>query len=47
MHSQIGYPYIAGASASLNKHFVKDFYQGITVTCPGFMARKEEYYVWA
>ena len=36
MHSQIGYPYIAGASASLIKHFVKDFYQGITVTCPGF-----------
>jgi uridine phosphorylase len=36
MHSQVGYPYIAGASASLIKHFVKDFYQGITVTCPGF-----------
>lgn len=36
MHSQIGYPYMAGASASLIKHFVKDFYQGITVTCPGF-----------
>src|SRR5258707_2267964 len=36
MHSQIGYPYIAGASASLIKHFVKDFHQGITVTCPGF-----------
>jgi uridine phosphorylase len=36
MHSQIGYPYIASASASLIKHFVKDFYQGITVTCPGF-----------
>jgi uridine phosphorylase len=36
MHAQIGYPYIAGASGSLIKHFVKDFYQGITVTCPGF-----------
>ncbi len=36
MHAQIGYPYIAGAGASLIKHFVKDFYQGITVTCPGF-----------
>ena len=36
MHSQIGYPYIAGASASLIKHFVQDFYQGITITCPGF-----------
>lgn len=36
LHSQVGLPYIAGASASLIKHFVKDFYQGITVTCPGF-----------
>ena len=36
MHSQVGLPYIAGASASLIKHFVKDFLQGITVTCPGF-----------
>ena len=36
MHAQIGYPYIAGASGSLIKHFVRDFYQGITVTCPGF-----------
>jgi uridine phosphorylase len=36
MHGRIGYPYIAGAGASLIKHFVKDFYQGITVTTPGF-----------
>ena len=36
MHSQIGYPYIAGASGSLIKHFVNGFHQGITVTCPGF-----------
>jgi uridine phosphorylase len=36
LHSQVGHPYIAGASASLIKHFVKDFSQGITVTCPGF-----------
>jgi uridine phosphorylase len=36
LHGQMGYPYIAGASASLIKHFVKDFYQGITITCPGF-----------
>jgi uridine phosphorylase len=36
LHSQVGHPYIAGASASLIKHFVKDFHQGITVTCPGF-----------
>jgi len=36
LHGQIGYPYIASASGSLIKHFVKDFHQGITVTCPGF-----------
>jgi uridine phosphorylase len=36
LHGQMSYPYISGASASLIKHFVKDFYQGITVTCPGF-----------
>ena len=36
MHGQIGNPYISSAAASLLKHFVKDFHQGITVTCPGF-----------
>lgn len=36
MHGHIGHPYIAGGAASLIKHFVKDFFQGITVTCPGF-----------
>jgi uridine phosphorylase len=36
MHGQNIHPYICGASASLLKHFVKDFHQGITVTCPGF-----------
>jgi uridine phosphorylase len=36
MHGQMSYPYISGAAASLIKHFVKDFHQGITVTCPGF-----------
>ncbi len=29
-------PYISSASAALLKHFVADFYHGITVTCPGF-----------
>lgn len=29
-------PYISSASVNLIKHFVKDFHQGITVTCPGF-----------
>ena len=36
IHGQIGNPYISGCAASLIKHFVKDFHQGITVTCPGF-----------
>jgi uridine phosphorylase len=29
-------PYIFSASPHLLKHFVTDFHQGITVTCPGF-----------
>lgn len=36
MHGQMSYPYISSAAGSLLKHFVKDFHQGITVTCPGF-----------
>ncbi|MBK5272146.1 MAG: nucleoside phosphorylase [Bacteroidia bacterium] len=36
IHGQMSHPYISSAAASLLKHFVKDFYQGITVTCPGF-----------
>ena len=36
MHGQMSYPYISSAAGSLIKHFVKDFHQGITVTCPGF-----------
>jgi len=36
LHSQICNPYISLASASLIKHFVDGFHQGITVTCPGF-----------
>ena len=36
MHGQMIYPYISGSAASLIKHFVKGFHQGITVTCPGF-----------
>jgi uridine phosphorylase len=36
IQSQLGQPYIAGANPGLLKHFVKDYYQGITVTCPGF-----------
>lgn len=36
MHQGISAPYITGASIHLLKEFVKDFHQGITVTCPGF-----------
>lgn len=36
MHGQMSYPYISSAAGSLLKNFVKDFHQGITVTCPGF-----------
>jgi uridine phosphorylase len=36
LNSRISHPYISRAGASLIKHFVKDFYHGITVTCPGF-----------
>lgn len=36
LNAQITNPYISRASASLLKHFVTNFHQGITVTCPGF-----------
>lgn len=36
IHSQTGNPYISSCAASLIKHFVSGFHQGITVTCPGF-----------
>ena len=36
IHTQIGNPYITSGAPSLLKHFVQDFSQGITVTCPGF-----------
>ena len=36
LHGRFSYPYIAGASVSLIKHFVEGYHQGITVTCPGF-----------
>jgi uridine phosphorylase len=36
IQAQIGNPYISSGAASLIKHFVRDFHQGITVTCPGF-----------
>ena len=34
--SHFSKPYISSAGSSLLKHFVDGFYQGITVTCPGF-----------
>src|SRR3982751_6370004 len=36
LHNQFSHPYISSSSASLIRHFVKDYHQGITVTCPGF-----------
>lgn len=36
LHAHICNPYVSQASASLLKHFVDGFHQGITVTCPGF-----------
>ncbi len=36
IHGQVGNPYISSCAASLIKHFVNGFHQGITVTCPGF-----------
>ena len=36
VHNKVTFPYIAGASSSLMKHFVNGFHHGITVSCPGF-----------
>ena len=36
LHHRVAHPYISGASASLIRHFVTGFHQGVTVTCPGF-----------
>lgn len=36
LHHRLSHPYVSGASGSLLRHFTEGFYQGITVTCPGF-----------
>jgi len=36
LHNRFSNPYISGAAPSLLKNFVDGFYQGVTVTCPGF-----------
>ncbi|RYZ00514.1 MAG: phosphorylase [Chitinophagaceae bacterium] len=36
LNTQVTNPYISGAAPALLKHFVEEFHQGITVTCPGF-----------
>ncbi len=36
LHAHVSNPYISTAGASLLKHFVNGYHQGITVTCPGF-----------
>lgn len=36
LHDNIAIPYISSASVNLIKHFAQGYYNGITVTCPGF-----------
>jgi len=36
LHHRLASPYISSASASLIRHFVEGYHQGVTVTCPGF-----------
>ena len=36
IQAQMSQPYISSAAPSLLKNFVKDFFHGITVSCPGF-----------
>ncbi len=36
LQKSLSHPYITGAGAQLLKHFVQHYFQGITVTCPGF-----------
>jgi len=36
IHQKFAHPSIAGASAFLLKHFTDGYFNGITVTCPGF-----------
>jgi uridine phosphorylase len=36
LHQNVTTPYINAASMQLLKNFTQNFYQGITVTCPGF-----------
>ncbi len=36
LQNHLSQSYISGAASSLLKHFVTNFHQGITVTCPGF-----------
>ena len=36
LHQRFAHPTLTSASTSLLKHFTEGFYQGMTVTCPGF-----------
>jgi uridine phosphorylase len=36
LQATVAQPYISAGSMHLLKHFVQDFHQGLTVTCPGF-----------
>ncbi|MFT3946300.1 MAG: nucleoside phosphorylase [Agriterribacter sp.] len=36
LHDNIAIPYISSASINLIKNFTREYYNGLTVTCPGF-----------
>lgn len=36
LHDNIAIPYVNSASVNLLKNFARDYYNGVTVTCPGF-----------
>lgn len=36
LHDNIAIPYISSANVGLIKHFTQNYFNGITVTCPGF-----------
>ncbi|MBN8790177.1 MAG: nucleoside phosphorylase [Terrimonas sp.] len=36
LHDNIAIPYISSANVGLIKHFTQNYFNGITITCPGF-----------
>ena len=45
LNTTITNPYAFGGSELLLKKIGEGYHKGITVTCPGFLARREEYFV--